>query len=520
LEIIIDCAKLIKPKVFCKGVKTMKRAAFLILLLSFALGGCSTNTTKTTILTIPLTPSCSVPGGTYENYQNVTIQSPHADAAIFYTTDGTDPISSDTKILYTKALNISRDTTLKAVALKNGSVSEIVSATYIILKVAPMAFDIASGAYLGAQTVHIATYPGNASIYYTLDGTDPLNSSTRQLYTDSLDVTDSVKIKAAGILNNYASSETADVTYYIFKQVAWGDYNGTIQYVKQYNNNFYILTFNPDYEDTGRSWVYKLVAGKWQEQTSIPAFWGKRLDFGSDTIYYISGIQHDNKSYVFRYNGTSTDQLGDGFDKTVQIAAFNNNIYLSYQEGMTIGNDKIFKYNDSTSQWDDINKNYYIQYSFISNGYLYFSNNSGIYKMDAGENVSCLSTGYQGIPFMAYNLNAAEGQLKFISFYGSSNMTSGIFIISGSDQIYLNFIIPALASFDAYLDFCYSSPYYYLISTKSLYLMKNRNTSLTVTFNQSGTVFSQSAIYDGNVYYLIGGYLYSLKFDFAGGELQ
>ena len=75
-------------------------------------------------------PSFSPAGGTYTTAQTVSISCGTTGAAIYYTTDGSTPSSSCTP--YTGAITISKTTTLKAIAIKNGSSSDVTTATYVI----------------------------------------------------------------------------------------------------------------------------------------------------------------------------------------------------------------------------------------------------------------------------------------------------------------------------------------------------------------------------------------------------
>ena len=56
-------------------------------------------------------------GGTFENSQNVSISTGTTGASIYYTTDGSDPTTSDT--LYNSSFNVTSDTVVKAMCTKN-----------------------------------------------------------------------------------------------------------------------------------------------------------------------------------------------------------------------------------------------------------------------------------------------------------------------------------------------------------------------------------------------------------------
>lgn len=83
---------------------------------------------------IPATPVASKEAGEYKGTQKVKLSTTTKDAEIYYTTDGTTPTAKSTK--YTKEISISKTSTLKAIAVKNGVVSKgIMSADYTIKKV-------------------------------------------------------------------------------------------------------------------------------------------------------------------------------------------------------------------------------------------------------------------------------------------------------------------------------------------------------------------------------------------------
>lgn len=76
------------------------------------------------------TPTFSPAGGTYTTAQTVTISCSTSDATIYYTTNGSTPSASST--MYNGAITISETTTLKAIAIKDGTSSNVAEATYTI----------------------------------------------------------------------------------------------------------------------------------------------------------------------------------------------------------------------------------------------------------------------------------------------------------------------------------------------------------------------------------------------------
>ena len=69
--------------------------------------------------------------GNYENPQIVTLSCPTPSASIHFTIDGTDPIESSP--VYSSPISVSKTTTIKARAFKNGlEPSQTVIGRYII----------------------------------------------------------------------------------------------------------------------------------------------------------------------------------------------------------------------------------------------------------------------------------------------------------------------------------------------------------------------------------------------------
>ena len=86
-----------------------------------------------TISPQPATPVFSPPGGTYSTPQLATISDATPGAIIYYTIDGTSPMTSENVFEYTGLIMISSSETLQAIAISpSNSVSDVSSAVYVI----------------------------------------------------------------------------------------------------------------------------------------------------------------------------------------------------------------------------------------------------------------------------------------------------------------------------------------------------------------------------------------------------
>ena len=88
-----------------------------------------------------------------------------------------------------------------------------------VLTVATPTFTPAGGLYFGPQNVTIACATEEATIYYTLDGTDPTTAST--VYTEPIAISETTTVKAFGVKEGLTDSEIATAVYTIEESSDW-----------------------------------------------------------------------------------------------------------------------------------------------------------------------------------------------------------------------------------------------------------------------------------------------------------
>jgi len=160
------------------------------------------------------TPTFSPAPATYSVSKNVTISCSTSGATIRYTTDGSEPTSSST--LYSVAVTISTETTLKARAFKGGwTDSDTASGTYFFNYGTGSTPSIspAAGSYVDTVSVSISGGPSGATIRYTTNGSTPDANST--LYTGAFNVTSGLTVKARAFHPDYVQSAVASNAYTI-----------------------------------------------------------------------------------------------------------------------------------------------------------------------------------------------------------------------------------------------------------------------------------------------------------------
>ncbi|MEO7777622.1 MAG: chitobiase/beta-hexosaminidase C-terminal domain-containing protein, partial [Fibrobacteria bacterium] len=154
------------------------------------------------------TPVASPPGKTFQLSQSVALAVPgHADAAIRYTTDGTEPGPNSS--LYSSNLIFTSGTMLKARAYKTGWLpSDVMTENYIQEKLKlPTPVANPRGQSFDVSIPVTLSVPGHddAIIRYTLDGREP--DSASPVYSQTLTFTASDTVKARAFLSGWLPSE-------------------------------------------------------------------------------------------------------------------------------------------------------------------------------------------------------------------------------------------------------------------------------------------------------------------------
>ncbi|MFA7056221.1 MAG: chitobiase/beta-hexosaminidase C-terminal domain-containing protein [Candidatus Cloacimonadales bacterium] len=157
------------------------------------------------------TPTFTPVAGTYNGNVDVTINCATTGATIYYTLDGNDPTTSSD--VYNAPFTLTENKTVKAIAVKaNFENSTIAQADYVITVETPT-FSPTAGTYNGSVEVTISSDTENATIHYTLDGTDP--TITSAVYNTPFTLTENKTVKAIAVKANLDNSEIAQADYAI-----------------------------------------------------------------------------------------------------------------------------------------------------------------------------------------------------------------------------------------------------------------------------------------------------------------
>ena len=163
-------------------------------------------------------PSITPAAGIYTTPQTVILSCSTPGASIHYTLDTSEP--TEFSPVYSTPVEISKTTTVQAMAVKPDWVpSEIVTAVFTITgTLATPVFAPVPGLYTTPQIVTLSCSTPGASIHYTLDNTEPTESSP--LYSSPFSITQTTTIQARAFKQDWITSEISVATYIITGRVA------------------------------------------------------------------------------------------------------------------------------------------------------------------------------------------------------------------------------------------------------------------------------------------------------------
>ncbi len=150
-------------------------------------------------------------GGTFDTPQSVVLSCATVGSQIRYTTNGTEPTMNSA--LYSSPIQITRTTTLKAIAFNQGGDSSlIVSAVYTLTVLDPVILP-SSDSYGTPQTISMSCPTDGAQIRYTTNGSNPTASST--LYVSPFIIASTTTIKAKAFWGQMDPSQVVTASYTI-----------------------------------------------------------------------------------------------------------------------------------------------------------------------------------------------------------------------------------------------------------------------------------------------------------------
>ncbi len=169
-------------------------------------------------------PVFSLVSGLYYAPIDVAVTTGTADAAIWYSFDGSDPTPwAAGSMRYSGAINIPGNSTrfIKARAYKTGwNTSPVVSANYNVTgTVADIQYSVLSGTYTTPQSLVLTTLTSDATLRYTTAGSEPPATSTP--YITAIPINLSMTVKARGYKTNWLPGNPGMEVYVITGSLAF-----------------------------------------------------------------------------------------------------------------------------------------------------------------------------------------------------------------------------------------------------------------------------------------------------------
>ena len=276
--------------------------------------------------------------------EKVTITPATLGTTIYYTTDGSDPTSSDTRQTYSAPFDLTAAITVKAIAVKSEyeKPNSVVETMTITPQCGIPTITNNDG------TIVIETNTVGATIYYTTDGSDPTTSGTRQTYSaPGFSLDEATTVKAVATKEGYANSEVATFT------------TGQYVYIQSNADKSWYLYPSDELKAEGQPYV------KTQKSQTIDAVWqlfetssgyrikhfadGKYLvaDAGSTNSVHLEDAKPEGNSAIFEITETSTSGVYQ--IKPKDAANDGNKNYLS--KGDNGKNISLAASSDNKTQW-------------------------------------------------------------------------------------------------------------------------------------------------------------------------
>lgn len=131
-------------------------------------------------------------------------------ASIYYTTDGTEPSTSSTP--YSAPFEVTKNTTIKAIAVKSGLLNSDVASVDISIALPTPVLAKQDGTAIDNCKIAITNVADYASysgykLVYTIDGSEPLETGTTT--TGEIAITANVTLKVKAFCTGYDASATA-----------------------------------------------------------------------------------------------------------------------------------------------------------------------------------------------------------------------------------------------------------------------------------------------------------------------
>lgn len=221
------------------------------------------------------TPYAAPASGVVSENTPVTLNTATEDARIYYEIAygdevPKDPTESSSMYDESSSFKITKKTTIKAYAVKDGMSSAVMTFTYTVSeKLSAPEASLDTGAIVSSGTVITLDADDGATIHYTLDGSDPKDSTNKKVQVGNTAVISGdagalVMLRAYATKNGFSESDTSTYSYSI------SSYTGGIYADKENGStvkNGEVIRLNTDMSDAD---IYYTTDGTTPTEDSTP----------------------------------------------------------------------------------------------------------------------------------------------------------------------------------------------------------------------------------------------------------
>ncbi len=279
--------------------------------------GATTTDTGAYIASIPTvaTPSISPSGGNYSSPQPISLSCATSGATIRYSLSGLAPTTSSP--VYIGPFTVNSSTTVKARAFKSGyNDSGVASATFTMSfgnTVETPVFSPNGGSFNQPVSVYIGDATSGATIFYSLDGSDPASGLSIQ-FTGDFTLNQSATVKARAYKDGFNSSQIISANFTVNNTQNNDSFANRIS-ITGASNHFNGSNLQAT-KESGETNIFRSDQGDADNPGGKSVWWTWRAPYSGIVTFDTIGTHFDTLLGVYTGNSVSSLTFVAGDDDT------------------------------------------------------------------------------------------------------------------------------------------------------------------------------------------------------------